>query len=85
MLMCYDSYVTSLLEMKFTTEEYEYINKTRDKIRELGQQEAKLYDDLVKNLNIPFHAEDWMFDYIYNECGTIDDIENRINSINERS
>lgn len=64
--------------MKFTTEQYEYINKTRDSILELNKQQHKLYDDLIKNLNIPFHAEDWMFDYIYNEYGTIDDVEKRI-------
>ena len=64
--------------MKFTQEQLEYINKTRDKILELSKQEAKLYDDLIKNLNIPFHAEDWVFDYIYNEYGTIDDIEQRM-------
>lgn len=64
--------------MKFTQEQLEYINKTRDKILELSKQEAKLYDDLIKNLNIPFHAEDWMFDYIYNEYGSIEDIEQRM-------
>ena len=74
----YYSYTSSTLEMKFTTEQYEYINKTRDSILELNKQQHKLYDDLIKNLNIPFHAEDWMFDYIYNEYGTIDDIEKRM-------
>lgn len=74
----YYSYTSSTLEMKFTTEQYEYINKTRDSIIELNKQQHKLYDDLIKNLNIPFHAEDWMFDYIYNEYGTIDDVEKRI-------
>lgn len=64
--------------MKFTQEQLEYINKTRDKILELSKQEAKLYDDLIKDLNIPFHAEDWMFDYIYNEYGSIEDIEQRM-------
>ena len=64
--------------MKFTTEQIEYINKTRDKIRELNQQEIKLYDDLIKDLDIPVYVEDWMFDYIYNEYGTIEDIEERM-------
>jgi len=35
----------------------------------------KLYDDLIKELNISFYAEDWVFDYIYNECGSIEEIE----------
>jgi len=77
----YDSYASSLLEMKFTSQQYEYINKTRDEILELNRQQHKLYDDLIKSLGIPFHAEDWMFDYIYNEYGSIDKIEDRINSI----
>lgn len=85
MFMRYYSYTSSILEMKFTTDQYKYIIKTRDKIRELNMQETKLYDELIKTLDIPFHAEDWMFDYIYNEYGTIDDIENRINSTNERT
>jgi len=78
MSLWYYSYTSSSLEMKFTTEQYEYINKTRDSILELNNQQNKLYDDLIKNLNIPFHAEDWMFDYIYNEYGTIEDIEKRM-------
>ena len=69
--------------MKFTIEQREYINKIRDSILELNKQQHKLYDDLIKSLDIPFHAEDWMFDYIYNEYGAIEDIENRINSKNE--
>ncbi len=85
MSLRYYSYTSSILEMKFTTEQYEYITKTRDKIRKLNEQKTKLYDELIKTLDIPFHAEAWMFDYIYNEYGTIDDIENRINSINERT
>ena len=28
--------------------------------------------------NISIYAEDWMFDYIYNESGSIDDIEARM-------
>lgn len=68
--------------MKFTSEQCEYINKARDKILELNKQQFKLYDDLIKNLNIPFHAEDWVFDYIYNEFGSVKDIEDRINSQN---
>lgn len=71
------------MDMKFTIEQREYINKIRDSILELNKQQHKLYDDLIKSLDIPFHAEDWMFDYIYNEYGAIEDIENRINSKNE--
>jgi heme/copper-type cytochrome/quinol oxidase subunit 2 len=64
--------------MKFTTQQYELICKTRDEIRGLNEKQHKLYDDLLKELNISVYAEDWMFDYIYNESGSIDDIEARM-------
>ena len=64
--------------MKFTTQQYELICKTRDEIRLLNEKQHKLYDNLLKELNISIYAEDWMFDYIYNECGSIDDIEARM-------
>lgn len=78
MSLWYYSYTSSNLEMKFTTQQYELICKTRDEIRLLNEKQHKLYDNLLKELNISIYAEDWMFDYIYNECGSIDDIEARM-------
>lgn len=64
--------------MKFTPQQYELICKTRDEIRDLNNKQHTLYNNLLKELNISIYAEDWMFDYIYNEAGTIDDIEARM-------
>ena len=64
--------------MKFTTEQYNLICQTRDEIRALNDRQHTLYNNLLKELNISIYAEDWMFDYIYNESGSIDDIEARI-------
>ena len=64
--------------MKFTPQQYELICKTRDEIRDLNSKQHALYDNLTKQLNITIYAEDWLFDYIYNECGSIDDIEARM-------
>jgi hypothetical protein len=64
--------------MKFTPEQRELIQKTRSKIIELNNQQTKLYDDLLKELDVSIYAEDWMFDYIYNEYGSIEDVEARM-------
>ena len=64
--------------MKFTPQQYELICKTRDEIRDLNAKQHALYDNLTKELNITIYAEDWLFDYIYNEYGTIEDIESRM-------
>jgi hypothetical protein len=64
--------------MKFTTEQYNLICQTRDEIRALNNRQHTLYNNLLKELNISIYAEDWMFDYIYNESGSIDDIEARM-------
>ena len=76
--MRYYSYTASALEMKFTPQQIELLVKTRDEIRDLTGKQHKLYDNLVKELNVTVYAEDWLFDYIYNECGSIEDLENRM-------
>ena len=63
---------------KFTEQQRELIDKTRSQIVELNKQQNKLYNDLLKDLNINIYAEDWMFDYIYNESGSIEEIEKRL-------
>ena len=78
MSLRYYSYTSSNLEMKFTPHQYELICKTRDEIRSLNDKQHTLYNNLLKELNINIYAEDWMFDYIYNEIGSIDDIEARM-------
>ncbi len=74
----YYSYTSSALEMKFTPQQIELLAKTRDEIRDLTEKQHKLYDNLVKELNVTIYAEDWLFDYIYNECGSIEDLEERM-------
>ena len=65
--------------MKFTPQQIELLIKTRDEIRDLSDKQHNLYDSLIKELNISVYAEDWVFDYIYNEFGSIEDIEERMN------
>jgi len=64
--------------MKFTPQQIDLLIKTRDEIRDLSAKQNKIYYDLIKELNISFYAEDWVFDYIYNECGSIEEIEARM-------
>jgi hypothetical protein len=78
MSLRYYSYTSSDLEMKFTPQQIELLIKTRDEIRHLTEKQHKLYDDLVKELNVTIYAEDWLFDYIYNECGSIEELEQRM-------
>ena len=78
MSLRYYSYTSSDLEMKFTPQQIELLIKTRDEIRHLTEKQHKLYDNLVKELNVTVYAEDWLFDYIYNECGSIEDLEKRM-------
>lgn len=78
MFMRYYSCTSSDLEMKFTSQQIDFLNNTRDEIRVLTDKQNKLYNNLLKELNISFYAEDWVFDYIYNECGNIEDIEKRM-------
>jgi TFIIF-interacting CTD phosphatase-like protein len=78
MSLRYYSYTSSALEMKFTPQQIELLIKTRDEIRGLTEKQHKLYDILIKELNVSVYAEDWLFDYIYNECGSVEDLENRM-------
>lgn len=61
--------------MKFTNEQRELIKETRKKINKLKDEQHTLYSDLLSQLNAPERAEDWIFDYIYNNYGTIKKIE----------
>ncbi len=61
--------------MKFTNEQRELIKETRKKINKLKDEQYTLYSDLLSQLNAPERAEDWIFDYIYNNYGTIKKIE----------
>jgi len=63
---------------KFTPQQRELIESSRVKIRSLNEQQNKLYNHLLKELNLSIYVEDWMFDYIYNEFGTIEEIEERM-------
>ena len=74
----YYSYTSSDLEMKFTPQQIELLIKTRDEIRHLTEKQHKLYDNLVKELNVTVYTEDWLFDYIYNEWGSIEELEQRM-------
>ena len=61
--------------MKFTDEQRELIKETRRKINKLEDEQTALYSNLLSKLNMPERAEDWIFDYVYNNYGTIKKIE----------
>lgn len=61
--------------MKFTNEQRELIKETRRKINELKDEQHILYSNLLSQLDMSERAEDWIFDYVYNNYGTIKKIE----------
>ena len=62
--------------MKFTPQQRELIKETRNKINKLKDEQTALYSNLLSELNMSERAEDWIFDYVYNNYGTIKKIEN---------
>jgi hypothetical protein len=61
--------------MKFTDEQRELIKETRRKINKLKDEQTTLYSNLLSQLDMSERAEDWIFDYVYNNYGTIKKIE----------
>ena len=61
--------------MKFTSEQRNLIKETRSKIKKLQEDQSDIYSDLLEKLNMNEIAEGWMFDYIFNDYGTIKNIE----------
>jgi hypothetical protein len=61
--------------MKFTPEQRNLIKETRSKIQKLENEQAVLYSNLLKGINVNEKAEDWLFDYVYNSFGSIKNIE----------
>ena len=63
--------------MKFTPQQRELIKETRNKINKLKDEQTALYSNLLSQLDMSERAEDWIFDYIFNQYGTIKNIENK--------
>ena len=63
--------------MKFTPEQRELIKETRTKINKMQIEQNELYTNLLSKLNLSERSEDWIFDYIFNQYGTIKSIENK--------
>ena len=63
--------------MKFTPEQRELIKETRTKINKMQVEQNELYSNLLNKLNLSERSEDWIFDYIFNQYGTIKNIENK--------
>lgn len=63
--------------MKFTSEQVAFIRYTRDRIKNLENQQAELYGDLLDKVKVSQQAEEWLFDYVYNNYGSIKNIESK--------
>ena len=61
--------------MKFTSEQVAFIKYTRARIKNLENQQAELYSDLLDKVKVNEQAEEWLFDYVYNNYGSIKHIE----------
>ena len=63
--------------MKFTSEERDLIKETRAKISKMQIEQNELYTNLLSERNLSELSEDWVFDYIFNQYGTIKNIESK--------
>ena len=63
--------------MKFNSQQRKLIKETRAKINKMQAEQGELYDNLLNELNISERSKDWVFDYIFNQYGTIKNIENK--------
>ena len=63
--------------MKFTPEQRELIKETRTKINKMQVEQSGLYANLLSKLNLSERSEDWIFDYLFNQYGTIKSIESK--------
>jgi hypothetical protein len=63
--------------MKFTPEQRELIKETRAKINKIQIEQNVLYTNLLRELNLSELSEDWIFDYVFNQHGTIKNIESK--------
>lgn len=61
--------------MKFTPEQRKLIKETREKVKKLEIEQHTLYNNMLKELGMDAQVEDWMFDYVYNSFGSIQNIE----------
>ena len=63
--------------MKFTSEDRDLFIVTRAKISKMQIEQNELYTNLLSELNLKERSEDWIFDYVFNQYGTIKDIESK--------
>ena len=63
--------------MKFSPEQRKLIKETREKVKKLEIEQHTLYNNMLKELDMDAQVEDWMFDYVYNFYGSIEDVEER--------
>jgi len=63
--------------MKFTSGQRELIKDTRVKISKMQIEQNVLYTNLLMELNLSERSEDWIFDYVFNQHGTIKNIESK--------
>jgi len=63
--------------MKFSKDQKEKIKLTKKVINGKQKVQDKLFNDLCIALKIDAETEDWLFDYIFNNFGTIKTVENK--------
>lgn len=63
--------------MKFTSEQVAFIRYTRNRIKNLENQQSELYSELLDKVKVNERAEEWLFDYVYNNYGSIKNIEDK--------
>lgn len=62
--------------MKFSKTQKQTIKETKIKIKDLAKQSDQLFNDLCKSLGVSKDVEEWLFDYVYNDFGSLKLVEN---------
>lgn len=61
--------------MKFSTQQIEEIEELKSYIEEINLQIDNRFNSLCDKMQIDEDTKDWLFDYVYNDFGSIEMVE----------
>ena len=64
--------------MKFTPAQIKYLKGSQNKIRKLTDKQDIIYEDVKTKLNISDNGG-YLFDYLFNDFGDIETLEENLN------
>ena len=61
--------------MKFSSQQIQKIEELKHAVKESSLQIDKRFNTLCRNMNLDSDTKDWLFDYVYNDFGSIEMVE----------